>query len=195
MRSTNYMIFAILLFILILIPFTLAELTANIGNAKMIVRANVSDLVQKSILVKNINNDTVVINITAEGNNSKDITIIDNSFTLKPGEEKDAKFTINATTPGMYDDKIKVFFYSPSENKGVGLASNVILIVKDSCITIGNRKDAKFCNSNYTYEIQKEIDFNCTKSYECKTNNCKDNICTKYSLFEKILNFFLNLFK
>lgn len=125
-----FVLYVVLL--LVLLSSNVFAITANIGNARMVLRANVGDTIEKSILVKNINNDSIVINMTVSGDNEKDIKIIDNNFILSSGQEKEAKFTIKVTKSGTFEDKINVYFFSPSENKGVGLSSNIVLIVNGS---------------------------------------------------------------
>jgi len=103
--------------------------TASIGNARMILRANVGETIQKSILVKNINNETINLELTASGDLEKNIKILDNNFTLAPGEEKNARFTIKITKNGAFESRINVKFFSPTEQKGVVLSSNIVVMV------------------------------------------------------------------
>ena len=122
----------IILLALLMSTISVYALTANIGNARMVLRANVGDTIEKTILVKNINNESIELSVYPSGELGSDITVKDTNFTLAPGEEKNARFTIKVTKEGTTESKINVKFYSPSEKKGVGLSSTVILIVNSS---------------------------------------------------------------
>lgn len=103
-------------------------ITASIGNARMILRANVGDTIEKSILVKNVNNETINIEVFASGDLEKNIKILDNNFTIDAGQEKNARFTIKVSKTGTTESQVNVKFFSPTEKKGVGLTSTVIVI-------------------------------------------------------------------
>lgn len=120
---------ASLIMLVILFLGNVLAVTASIGNARMILRANVGDTIQKTILVKNINNESINIELFASGDLEKDIKILDNNFTLAPGSEKDARFTIKIAKEGAFENKINVKFFSPTEQKGVVLSSNVVVMV------------------------------------------------------------------
>lgn len=116
-----------LLMSLILITNVLA-ITASIGNARMILRVETGDTIEKSILVKNMNNVSVNIAITASGDLKDYITIKDNNFTLDPGEEKNAAFSIKVTKTGTTESKINVQFTPVDGKNGAGLSSNIMVI-------------------------------------------------------------------
>lgn len=120
----------ITLFIAVLIlSFSVYALTGSIGNARMVLKAEVGDTIQKYILVKNVNDEAVNITLSASGNLTKDTKIIDNSFILQPGDEKKAYFTIKARQPGSYETRISVQFLPLDKGNGVGLNSVVLLNV------------------------------------------------------------------
>ncbi len=133
--------------------------TASIGNARMILRANVGETIQKSILVKNINNETINIEIDASGDLEKDIKILDNNFTLAPGEEKNARFTIKITKNGAFENRINVKFFSPTEQKGVALSSNVVVMVND-----GSDNPADINDTNFDVPDNPDVPSNTTKA-------------------------------
>jgi hypothetical protein len=102
-------------------------ITASIGNARMILTAKTGDVIEKSILVKNVNSEAVIINLSASGDLENYVKFKDTSFTLAPGEEKKANFTITVAKDGTTETKINVQF-APTEGKnGVGLSSTVII--------------------------------------------------------------------
>jgi len=117
-------------FILVIVSSSVLGLTASIGNARMVIRLNVGEEIEKYVLVKNVNNVSVNINVSASGDLEKYIKIKDNNFVLEPEEEKKAYFTISPKKNGTFETLIRVSF-TPAEGKdpGAGLASTVIVIV------------------------------------------------------------------
>ncbi|MEM3113233.1 MAG: hypothetical protein QXI33_02300 [Candidatus Pacearchaeota archaeon] len=121
-----------IIFIILSIPGIFA-ITGKIGNGKMVLYPKVGETLEKSIKV--INDNDVPLNITlfTGGNNSEKIQIYDKNFILEAGETKDAKFSIKATSPGKFENKIFVQFSPLNENEtGVGLTSQIILFVKEN---------------------------------------------------------------
>lgn len=116
---------------LILLIANVSALTGSIGNARMILYPEVGEVLEKSILVKNINNVSLDINVTSEGDLVNSINIIDKEFTLLPNEEKKAYFTIKSDKKGTYESRVNIQF-TPLEGNGFGLSSTVILIVGGS---------------------------------------------------------------
>jgi hypothetical protein len=119
---------------LILALFILASsfasaLTGSIGNARMILKAEAGDVIEKYVLVKNVNNESININISVSGDLADYVDLDKESFVLQPGEEKKAYFTIEAKKPGQYETKINVQFSPLETGNGVGLSSTVILNV------------------------------------------------------------------
>lgn len=111
-------------------------LTANIGNARMILRVNVGDTVSKTVLVRNVNNASVNISAFASGDLANYTVIKNPTFTLASNEEKNIEFTIKVTKNGTTTTKINVGF-APTEGKGggVGLSSEVIIIAGGNSMT------------------------------------------------------------
>ena len=102
-------------------------ITGSIGNARMILRASVGDNIEKYILVKNVNNVSLTIELLPSGDLGEYIKIRENNFTLSPGGEKRAYFTINVAKNETTESQINVKFI-PSEGNGVGLTSTIIVI-------------------------------------------------------------------
>ena len=124
-------LFAIVMIYVIFSISIVSAITGSIGNARMILRVDQGDLIEKSILVKNINSVSVDVELSASGDLEKNIKIIDDKFTLPPGQDKKAYFTIDVKEAGSFESKINVKF-SPSEGgNGVGLSSTVIVIAGD----------------------------------------------------------------
>ena len=102
-------------------------ITGSIGNARMILRSDTGETIDKYILVRNTNNVSIDIEIFASGDLEEDIDIKDDNFTLAPGEDKKAYFAIDVKEVGTFESKVNVMF-APEEGNGVGLSSTVIVI-------------------------------------------------------------------
>lgn len=77
----------LVLFLIILIP-NVNALTGSLGNARMIIRADVGDIVNKYILVRNVNEVPVIIELAVSGDLKDKLILSDEGFILQPGEEK-----------------------------------------------------------------------------------------------------------
>jgi len=120
--------------ILILNLFSVSALEARIGNARMILRVEQGDTIERSIRVINSNNISVNITLFASGDLADDTEIIDKSFILVPDEEKKAKFKIKVTKAGTTETKINIQFTPTDEGNGVGLSSTIIIIAEENSI-------------------------------------------------------------
>lgn len=131
MKTVNEKVLKITLGLLILLILVnnVCSLTANIGNARMILNAKTGDIIDRTVLVKNINNVSVRIEIDASGDLEKYTTIKDTNFTLAPGEDRDAGFEIKVAKEGTTQTKINVKYIpiEGTEKNGVGLSSQVII--------------------------------------------------------------------
>jgi hypothetical protein len=116
-----------LLLVVVLISNVFA-ITASIGNARMILRAEVGDEIEKSIRVINDNDVAVDILLTVEGDLIDDIELVDEEFRLEPQEEKKAYFKIDVNTEGKTESTINVQFTPVDGKNGAGLSSTVIVI-------------------------------------------------------------------
>jgi hypothetical protein len=120
-------VFSFLIFIIFSISFVNA-LTANIGNARMILRPNVGDTIDRTIMVNNTNSETVEILIVPKGDLENDTKIIDNKFTLQPGQSKDARFQMKVLKEGTFETQFLVKFTSVADGTNLGLAATIIVI-------------------------------------------------------------------
>lgn len=133
------------LFLILVMGFlgSVSAITGSIGNARMVVYAKTGDTIDKYILVKNTNNETINIEMYAEGNLSKYIDIKEPKFSLAPGEDKKSEFTIKVAKEGTTETRINVKF-SPVEGKnGVGLSSTIIVVAEkgDGPVDFGDGSD------------------------------------------------------
>jgi hypothetical protein len=104
-----------------------SAITGSMGNARMILNAEVGDEIEKYILVKNVNDVDLNIELFPSGDLADSITILDNNFTITPGNEKKAKFLIDVTKAGTTETTINVKFSPVDGGNGVGLMSTVIV--------------------------------------------------------------------
>ena len=105
-------------------------LEARIGNARMVLRAETGETIEKYIRVINSNNVSVNIELSASGDLEDDIEIVDQEFTLLAGEEKKAYFKINVKKQGTTESNIYVKFIPVDEGNGIGVISTIIVIAE-----------------------------------------------------------------
>jgi len=118
---------------------SVSALTARIGNSRMILRGELNEVFEKSILVQNVNDVLVTIELTPNGDLADSVKLEEESFILNPGEEKKAYFTIKAEKGGTTETKISVRFV-PEEGNSVGLSSTIIIIT-DSDVKQNNEEN------------------------------------------------------
>ena len=128
------------IFVLLLVLATNAfALSASIGNARMILYPEIAPgetaVLEKSILVRNINNVSVMIHLDAIQDIENMTEILDNDFVLEPLQEKDARFILTIEEPGRYEGSIGVSFAVAEGDQqgsgGVGLLSNIIIVARE----------------------------------------------------------------
>jgi len=122
-------VFLVLLLFIFSISSVVA-ITGSIGNARMILRADTGDTLEKYILVKNVNEVALDIELSATGDLAEYIKIQDDKFSLEPNSEKMAYFTVKVKKSGTTDGKINVLFTPTDGGSGVGLSSTVIVIAE-----------------------------------------------------------------
>lgn len=115
-------------FLIVLFSFgCVSAITGSIGNARMILRVDEGDFLEKTILVKNVNDVAVDIELFAGGDLEENIGVIDDKFTLQSGEEKRARITIDVVKGGVTTSQINVKFTPTDGGNGVGLVSTIII--------------------------------------------------------------------
>lgn len=124
-------IISCLLMSLIFVSFASA-ITGTIGNARMILRLEQGEEIERYILVRNVNNISVNIELFASGDLEDKINIKDESFVLESGEEKKAYFTIKPTEIGTTESRVHVRFEPVEGKDGVGLVSTIIVITSEN---------------------------------------------------------------
>jgi len=137
MKQINTKVYSIFVLLLVLTTSVLA-LSASIGNARMVLYPKIAPgekaTIEKTILVRNINNVSVLIHLDPLQDLTNMTEILDNDFVLEPLQEKDARFKLTIKEPGRYEGNIAVSF-TPVEDiqgaGGVGLLSNIIIIARE----------------------------------------------------------------
>jgi hypothetical protein len=110
-----------------------SAITGRLGNSRMVLRLDVGEEARRSLLVENVNDVPITIEMAASGDLAGNVEFEENSFTLQPGEEKKAYFTIETKEPGTTETKINVMF-KPPQGTGVGLSANIVVISEGEAI-------------------------------------------------------------
>ena len=121
-----------LIFIVLVCLIPLANgITGAIGNAKAIVTVDLkkSNILERTVLVKNVNNVSLDIKLEVSGDLENITELLDKEFTLKENEEKNARFKVTIPKEGTYNGNIIVFF-TPPEGHGAGVALQSNWIIK-----------------------------------------------------------------
>ena len=119
------------IFILVLTASSVLAITGSIGNARTVLRPEVeqgqSVTIDRTVLVKNVNDIPIEITITPDDDLKDIATVIDSTFVLQAGEEKEARFTLTINDPYTHDGSLLVQF-SEGGKAGVMLGSRLIII-------------------------------------------------------------------
>jgi len=68
-------------------------------------------------------------------------------------------------------------------------------VLEDKCYPLGFRKSDNFCSDiDNQFIEQKQAESICENNFECSSNLCIDSQCVSSGLWQKIINFFKNLF-
>ena len=89
--------------------------------------------------------EEIKIGLKASGDLADYIKLKENEFTLAPGWDKKAYFTIKVPFNGTTESRIEVTFSSETQKNGVGLASTIIVIAEEG-------------NSSNNFDLFKGID-------------------------------------
>lgn len=121
----------VLALLLILTIANVSAITGRMGNSRMILRLEPGETVEKYIKVENVNDMPITIDMEPSGDLADYVKLDEKTFTLQPGEDKKAYFTIKAGKAGTTETKINVRF-TPPEGNGVGLSSTIIIIAGEA---------------------------------------------------------------
>src|SRR3989344_8322767 len=117
------MLFIVLMVSLIVLLGVVKAITGSMGNARMVLYPEVDGerevVIEKTILVKNVNDAPINITLVVDEDATDFIKVIDDYFILQSDEEKNAKFEVRVKKEGVYIGKVNVFF-KPLEGKEPG---------------------------------------------------------------------------
>ena len=139
-RSLLLALLILLIFASLASQVSAQKITGSIGNSRMILRLEEGESVRKSVLVRNVNDISLKVDVTASGDLAESIELEETSFELAAGEEKKVYFTIKATKGGTTESKINIRF-TPEEGNGIGLSSTVIVIAPGESETAVDSED------------------------------------------------------
>jgi hypothetical protein len=108
-----------------------SAITGSLDNGRMILRVHPGDTIERSVRVNNVNAVPLKIELFASGDLANSTKILDNNFTLKAGESKDARFEMKVKGNGSFSTLINVKF-TPDTGSGVGLSAAIIAISSGS---------------------------------------------------------------
>lgn len=167
--------------LVLFLPF-ISALTVSIGNSRMVLRIAPGEEIERSILVKNINDVPVTIKLIVNGDLEGSIKLREESFILQAGEEKDAFFTVQPKEAGSTETKINVGFY-PEDGNAVGLTSTIVVIA-----------DEKYAGQNTPAEEQSGEEMKEETSGNPKETNTKSRIKRFLTPTTFIISFFVLAF-
>ncbi|MEM0465713.1 MAG: hypothetical protein QXW97_03370 [Candidatus Pacearchaeota archaeon] len=124
-------IISVFLLVLTSLIYSTYPLSAINKNGRMVLRGYVGEIINRTIGVANNNSYPIKIELIPSGELKDIITVIDNNFTLSPGEEKNARIKIKVNKEGMQNGTV-IVKYLPADIKdgknGVILSSTIIVI-------------------------------------------------------------------
>ncbi len=126
MIKRKLLIFYALLFTLGFASLSSA-ITASIGNSRFIINSEVGEIVEKYVLVGNVNDFPVNINVSVSGDLANNLILSKNQFSLMAHEERRVYFNISADESGTTETKIK-FTYSAEGEASISLVATAIVI-------------------------------------------------------------------
>jgi len=146
-EKINLGVYGILSLLLIVsLISNVSAITASIGSARMILYPSTGESVERSILVKNVNDVPVSINISVTGDLANYVKLNENNFRLEAGEERKVYFTIKADKEGQTETKINIGF-NPEVGRGVGLFATIIVIATGNDVSSDDSNDNANTNS------------------------------------------------
>lgn len=106
-------------------------ITGTIGNARMVLYPTVGSItgasIERTILVRNVNDEQIHIQMTVPSENPNKIDLKDKDFVLASGEAKNTTIVIHVKNAGDFEDKVNVFFSPMEKGPGVVLSSVIII--------------------------------------------------------------------
>lgn len=132
MEKRSLSLFTVVLLALLINLTFVSAITGSIGNSRMILRPEVDGWsytsIEKYILVKNVNDVPIDIELKLDETAQEFIELVDEKFSLEPGQDYKAKFLVQVKKVGDYSGKIQVFF-TPQDGEGAGVVLSSAIIV------------------------------------------------------------------
>lgn len=119
---------------LILVIFSLflfnsaSSILGYLRPAIMKIRLNTTDIVERSLTIKNVNNISIFVNASINGNISEVITIKNPTFEVLTNETKTMDFIVKTDKPGVYSGQIIVTY----NNEPIQLTSDITVIASEN---------------------------------------------------------------
>lgn len=129
-RRISYLVLSWIICMLFSV-YAVQALTASIGNSRAIVHAEVGNVLERSILIKNVNDVDVRVTLDPAGDLENDFTFEDNNFTLSAHQDRELRYTLRVSKSGTTETKINVAF-TPPEGSGVGIAATLIVVASEN---------------------------------------------------------------
>lgn len=135
MKMKRSLVLAFAILFLITNSVLVSAITGSMGDARMILYPEVNGwtntVLEKSIAISNVNDFAINVTLVQDSNATKFTEIIDKTFILQPGENKEAQFNVKVKKEGKYEGKINVFFKAENgTGGGVVLSSTIIVIAR-----------------------------------------------------------------
>ena len=102
--------------------------------------------------------------------------------------------SVNGTEDGEQEDEGGGEDENGDEDEGEELICTSGCEFNNDCVSVGYRKSGQYCAIGGEFVSQLEENSQCDNNFECSSNLCIDNQCISSSLFQKILEWFRNLF-
>jgi hypothetical protein len=178
MEIKRSLVLAFAILLLLTNCFIVSAITGSMGNARMILYPEVNGwtntVLEKTILVKNVNDVPINITLRPDENATKFVEVIDKTFILQPGEEKKAQFDVKVRKVGTYQGQINVFFKPTNDTKGGVVLSSTIIVIA--------RKNQDYTDNSTTDNTDNSASGNNTGTTNPNGNN-KPGISTPVIIF------------
>jgi hypothetical protein len=154
MKKRNLFSGLIALLVLISVVANVSAITGRLGNSRMVLYPEVGEEVRRNLNIQNANDVPITIKIVVTGDLVDNVNLEENDFTIQPGENKDAYFTIKSNKAGKTETKFNVMF-QPQQGAGVGLSATIVVIAGGVDTTNEDTEDTnpQINSSNSTFSF------------------------------------------
>ena len=132
MKNITILLIVLMFILLISSSFAISAYIGGLaGSPKAIVNAKQGEIIERVLPVRNVNNLSVTITLIPTGDLENYTKIIENNFTLSPGEEKDVNYVIGVAKTGSTRTNIYVSF-KPESGYSVGALATITVRANDT---------------------------------------------------------------